>query len=167
MEIFEMEKEFNDLMKAGQELIKKLKKEQVTDDSKKAKRWKPKGGNVYYYINTSGDIDNFIWFGVSGSSVDNKLYKINNCFQTREEARKELHRRIAEQELLDMTDGPLNRSLNGWWYEIEYKPKEDCFICGGYSVISSSCYRFASEESCQKAIDTIGTEKLKLIFRID
>ena len=135
-------------------------KKQFADASKKV-RWKPKQGDEFFCVDSAGKIEKS--FFTPNLNADIFRYRIGNCFQTEEEAKKEFNRMIAERELLDMADG----SLNGGWYEIEYIPKEDCFDYCGYSEISSSCYRFASKESARKAIDTLGTEKLKLIFRID
>ena len=101
MEIFEMEKEFNDLMKAGQALLEKMKENHIADDSKKV-RWKPKDGETYYYVVSNGEIDYSFWMA---DATDEGRFNFGNVFKTEEEARK--------------------------------------------------------------AIDTLGTEKLKLIFRID
>ena len=155
MEIFEMQKEFDELMKKGQALIKMLKENQ----SEKVKRWKPKVGEDYWHFENDGNL-------FSRVNCDNEcdvfLKSIGNCFRTEEEAQKELDRRIAEQELLDLADGFSNDS----WYEIEYMTEEDCFTSSRYSALTSSCYRFATEESAQNAIDTLSDDKLKLIFRI-
>lgn len=135
-------------------------KKQVADTSKKV-RWKPKDGGYYFSVMFDGNIKNYVW---NSDVIDNGCYKLGNCFKTEEEAQKELDRRIAEQELLDLADGSLNDNK---WFEIEYEPYANCFGPGCYSEITSSCFRFATKESCQKAIDTLGTERLKLIFRID
>lgn len=156
-DIFEMEKEFDALVKKGQELIEKLKKEKS-----KPKRWKPKDGETYWYIYGDGTIEYGFW-----TSKDNTVlgrYKLGNCFKTQEAAQKELDRRIAEQELLDMCDGS---STDCFWAEIGYDRDTDLFEAGEYGRMVGSCYHFATEESAQKAIDTLSTEKLKLIFRID
>lgn len=158
MEIFEMEKEFNDLMKKGQELIEKMKEK----ESKKVKRWKPnKLGENYYAIWSHGFIGCYTW---GDGKAENSCFKIGNCFKTYEEAQKELDRRTAEQELLDLVDGSVNDNT---WFEIEYTPYDGRFTPGQYSTVTSSCFRFATEESCKKAMKQLGKERLKLIFRID
>lgn len=159
MEIFEMEKEFDALMKKGQELIEKLKKEQVANTTK-TKRWKPKDGERYYIIKEYGRVVDIKWDNVD---FDNGCYNFHNCFKTEEEAQKELDRRIAEQELLDLVDWK-----DGECSEIVYdfRDKEFSIKC----LCTETCYspyRFVSKESAKKAIDTLGTERLKLIFRID
>lgn len=129
------------------------------DTDKKTKRWKPKDGNVYYGVTGDGIIKTLIW---NTDVVDYGYYKIGNCFKTEEEAQKELDRRFAEQELLDFCD------FDGR-VELCYDEHAECFEADDGSELPYyySPYRFATKESCQKAIDTLGDEKLKLIFRID
>lgn len=136
-------------------------KKQFVDATKKVERWKPKDGGTYWIITGNGKVE---WQPWDGSKWDMGFYNLHNCFETEEQAQKELDRRLAEQELLDLVDGSVN---DDEWVEIEYEPDNDRFTIDCYSTITTSCYRFASRESCQKAIDTLGTEKLKLIFRID
>lgn len=154
--INDLQEQFENLIKQGQELLEKMKEERIADNSK-MKRWKPKDGDVYYGVVADGTIKRITW---DNDIVDCGYYKIGNCFKTEEEAQKELDRRFAEQELLDMCDWEKETDL-AWSiiYSIER---------GGFDVVYHhySPYRFASEESAQKAIDTLGTEKLKLIFRI-
>ena len=159
MEIFEMQEEFDALMKKGQELIKKLKEKQVVDDSKKVERWKPKDEDVFWIISSRGKVE---WYDWSNSEWDNGCYNFHNCFRTEEEAQKELDRRLAEQELSSYCD------FDGR-VELCYDKHAECFEADDCSELPyhHSPYRFSSKESCEKAIKQLGTEKLKLIFRID
>ncbi len=157
-DIFEkIQADFNEFMKQAKELVEK---HQNADVSKKV-RWKPKENDMYFFIDSVGMISED-WY-TCGCKTDIFRNTTSNCFKTEEEARKELDRRIAEQELLDMCDG----SLNSRRWEINYDSVTNIFSAFIYDMLVCSQYRFASEESCQKAIDTLGTEKLKLIFRID
>lgn len=127
------------------------------------KRWYPKVGEEFFYIHINGEI--FINTRRESSlfEIDPfNRYLLQFIFQTEEEAKKERNRRLAEVELLDMCDDGvhwicLDTRDNTW------KPNhfED-----GDRIVNTS-YRFATEESAQKAIDTLGVEKLKLIFRIE
>lgn len=161
MEIFEMQKEFDELMKKGQELIEKMKQNQS-----KTKRWKPTLGDTFFHITNTTQIDSMRYL-TGNSHVCEKIFKTGNYFKSKEEAQKELDRRIAEQELLDLCDGYGN-------IEIGYRPYlgkfgtsgSDCLF-GEERVLILSPYRFATEESCNKAVKQLGEEKLKLIFRID
>lgn len=157
--INDLKEQLENLIKQGQELLEKMK-ERVADTSK-TKRWKPKDGETYWYIYGDGTIDYDFW--TSKNDILLGRYKLGNCFETEEEAQKELERRIVEQELLDLCDWK-----NGACAEIMYDFMDKEFSVG-YPCTETcySPYRFASKKSCQKAIDTLGTEKLKLIFRID
>lgn len=157
--INDLQEQIDNLIKKYQELIERLKEEQNTDVSKKV-RWKPKDGELCYFITATGCIGNFYFS--SKDSLNCKHYKIGNCFKTKEEAQKELDRRIAEQELLDMCDW--DRDIV---YCVIYNQNSERFDVNLYNTFIPAPYRFASIESAQKAIDTLGAEKLKLVFRID
>lgn len=157
----DLQERFENLIKQGKELLEKMKEECIADNGKKVKRWKPIDGDVYYSVMLDGAIKRLPW---DNDIADNNHYKFGNCFKTEEEAQKELDRRLAEQELLDLCDGS---SDDDYWVEIGYDRDTDLFETGQYGRMVGNCYHFASEESAQKAIDMLGTEKLKLIFRID
>lgn len=158
--INDLQEQFETLIKQGQELLEKMKENHISDTNKKV-RWMPKNGECYYVVNGGGEITSKGW----GDDIyDEGCYNLNNVFKTEEEAQKELDRRLAEQELLELADWKKGKSC----YEIEYDFKEKCFegdVCCSYSCYSP--YRFATKESCQQAIDTLGEDKLMLIFRID
>lgn len=53
-------------------------------------RWKPKQGEIYYFVSTFIGIVNFyIW---EDDDFDKHLYEIGNCFQTAEEAERILEK---------------------------------------------------------------------------
>lgn len=133
-------------------------KKQFADVSK-TKRWKPKGGEIYHYIVSTGEIDYSFW---ATSAVDEERFNFANTFKTKEQAQKELDRRLAEQELLDMCDWEDEEQ-----HYLVYDYDEDCFESECALFFAYSPYCFATEESAKKAINTLGTDKLKLIFRID
>ena len=157
MEIFEMQKEFDELMKSAQALIEKLKENQ----SKMVKRWKPNKGEEYFCVDSVGKIEKS--FFTPNLNADIFRYTVGNCFKTEQEAQKELDRMVTEQELLDMCDW--NNGTDLMW-SILYSFSDGSFDCS-WSSLTHSPYRFSSKESCEKAIEQLGTEKLKLVFRID
>lgn len=163
MNIEEMEKEFNQLMKQGQELLEKMKETEIADVSKKVKRWKPKLEDEYFCVDSIGGIKKTFFSLNSNTDVFN--HRIGNCFKTEEEAQKELDRRIAEQELLDMVDAKMSDENCKWI--IEYDPRGPVFYPNNAFFRFTTPLLFSSKESCQKAIDTLGDDKLNLIFRID
>lgn len=132
-------------------------KNHISQQEKKVRRWKPKDGDCVWVIYNDGSVEETIYL----SNIDEHRLKAGFCFKTEEEAQKELDRRFAEQEILDFCDWTVGEP-----YQIGYYRSDDTFHPA--SFMGAYCpYRFASKESCQKAIDTLGTEKLKLIFRID
>lgn len=153
-----LQEQFENLIKQGQELLEKMKETKIADVSK-TKRWKPKDGDVYFGVVADGTIKRITW---NDDIIDYGYYKLGNCFETEEEAQKELDRRLAEQELLDMCDWD-----GGALYGIVYNVDLGEFDVTSHTSLSSSPYIFRDSSSVRKAIDTLGTEKLKLIFRID
>ena len=49
----------------------------------KVKKWVPKVGDHYYYIDSCMDISEFIW---ANDEIDKKHYESGNCFPTRKQA---------------------------------------------------------------------------------
>lgn len=126
--------------------------------NKEVKRWKPIDGDLVWVIYNDGAIEETTYLG----DIDEHRLNTGSCFKTKEEAQKGLDRRLAEQELLSHCDFDGRVALC-------YDEHAECFEADDTSEFPyyHSPYRFASKESCQKAIDTLGAEKLKLIFRID
>ena len=123
------------------------------------KRWFPKKDEQYYSIYNC-EVESC--HNISNETAK-KQYDVNNIFKTREEAEKELSRRKAETELLDMCDWTAD-SDRMWM--IFYDRGFSHFNTDYYFSQQHTPYCFASEESARKAIDKLGEEKLKLIFRI-
>lgn len=145
-DIFEkIENIFNESMKQ----VKELTEKERFAEASKTKQRKPEPVENYYAV---------VW----DASVLEPGLKIGKCFKTDEEAQKELDCRLSEQELLDMCD------FDGR-VELCYDEHSECFEADDSSELPyyHSPYRFSSKESCEKAIEQLGTEKLKLIFRID
>ena len=126
--------------------------------SKKVKHWEPKEGDRVWVVYASGDLEETTFL----SALDRDMLKMGFCFKTKKEAQKERDRRLAEQELLDMCDWK-----SGEWVCIRYDVGKKLFNFTSFGFLVYSPYRFASLTSCKRAIDTLGTEKLKLIFRMD
>lgn len=157
-DIFEkIQNDFNEFMKKAKELIEK---ERVADDSK-TKRWKPKDGDRVWFINDNGDLEDTTYL----EGCDKLSFKLGNRFKTEAEALKELDRRIAESELLDMVDSKMSDKNDKWF--IEYDTQESYFYPNNTFFRFTTPFIFSSKESCEKAIKQLGTEKLKLVFRID
>lgn len=123
------------------------------------KRWFPKKNEQYYgigsrFVETYNNIN---------EECTKDMYSTNNIFKTSEEAEKELARRKAETELLDMCDWTSDCDR---MYVISYDKSISNFSVDYCWVRQYTPYLFTSGESARKAIDTLGEDKLKLIFRI-
>jgi hypothetical protein len=127
--------------------------------NKNIRRWKPEYGEKYWIAGSDCECFPACW---DDDLYDLGRYNLGCVFKTKQEAQKELDRRLAEQELLDLCDWKDEEPV----YHILYDFRKDYFSPDWLNDIFSH-YRFASLESCQKAINTLGHKKLKLIFRID
>lgn len=125
-----------------------------------SKRWFPKKDEKYYGI-IDGKVRDCCNYN---EECTEGMYSVNNVFKTREEAEKELARRKAETELLDMCDWTPDCDR---MYVILYNRNTSEFNIDFFVSHQHTPFCFVSEESAQKAVDTLGEEKLKLIFRID
>lgn len=132
--------------------------EEALKDSE-SKRWFPKKDEEYYGIFHN----EVLKYANHNEKCTKNMYSVNNVFKTKEEAEKELSRRKAETELLDMCDW--TPDCDRMWV-IFHDKNTSHFDVDYYFSRQHAPYNFASEESAQKAIDTLGEEKLKLIFRI-
>jgi hypothetical protein len=124
------------------------------------KRWFPKKDERYYAIGQRM----VELFHNYNEDCTKDAYSINNVFKTQEEAEKEIARRKAETELLDMCDW--TPDCERMWV-IFYDRNTSDFNVDYFGAHQYAQYLFASEESAQKAINSLGEEKLKLVFRIE
>lgn len=49
------------------------------------KRWKPKSGDTYWYVNHLFEVEGATWIE---DGIDEFLYKCHNCFKTIKQAKK-------------------------------------------------------------------------------
>lgn len=80
-----------------QNIVRKIEDEQPEQYGK----WKPKDGDKYYYITSTGNIFNSIW---SDSRADNTCWSIGNCYQTEEQALQSLERMRIRTRLEDIAE---------------------------------------------------------------
>lgn len=156
--INDLQEQFENLMKQGQELLEKMKENHIADVSKKV-RWEPKKNEKYFYITPNFKLKAEYF----EEQFDEECWSVGNCFKTEQEAQKELDRRLAEQELFDLADYD-EKEREGWIIVFDFDLK---FVPSNFSHRYACFPRFATEESAQNAIKQLGTEKLKLIFRIE
>lgn len=130
----------------------------------KPKVWKPKNGEIYYFLTSYADIDITIW---ANDAPDKCKYAIGNCFRTHEEAEfaveklkviAELKRFAQEHnEKIDWKDG-------GWKYWITYDYTGNKFFYMSTITSKRNDIYFTSEKIAQQAIEAIGADRLKKYY---
>ena len=88
----------------AQEALEQAQKELEKLESNNAawyKRWEPKKKELYYFIDSDGDISN-TYFDKSLSAYDRGRFDIFNCFRTKEEAELEAKRLLLWNRMKDL-----------------------------------------------------------------
>lgn len=119
-------------------------------------------GDKYWFIWTSGNIDCECW---RGAGIDIARRENGNCYLTEEEAEFALEQKkiIAEMEKLGGTKNMMSLGdKTAHKYYIAYSHDTGRMHIDYYCFmhIMSTLY-FATEEQAQKAIDTIGEDRIK------
>ena len=129
---------------------------------KLVKREWPQEGDDYYSLTCDAYIGEESWYG---DELDCFLYDIGNCFRTEEEAKWYREHLKVCAELRRMADGSVKDEE---WHVPYYDSLNDHVFIYVHDGYSETPYIFASDESAQKAIDTIGEERLKKYwFRVE
>lgn len=129
---------------------------------KLVKREWPQEGDDYYCLASDGYIEVESWYG---GEVNRYHYDVGNCFRTKEEAERYSEHLKVCAELRRMADGSVKDEE---WHVPHYDSFNDHVFVYMHDVYSETPYIFASDESAQKAIDTIGEERLKKYwFRVE
>lgn len=132
------------------------------------KRWKPIGGELYYFLDSYGEIiaDNFC----SADYVDSHRYKNYNCFQTREQAEQEAEKILVRRMLEDIARR-LNKGIKIDWYDNEQS--KYCIELYCNDIITNFYYGHKTQGAVycldenfkDVAIQEIGEERLKTYLR--
>lgn len=127
------------------------------------KSWKPKEGDTIFYIIESGRVISGTFLSLLPSDNDKVLF--NNAFQTREEAQHMLQKIRIINQLQELSNIKFNENQKSKWC-IFYDFNKNELTCIYNRCCKHSPFEvyFASEEDCQKAIDTIGVENLKKYY---
>ena len=132
----------------------------------KSKMWKPKCGELFFYISGRGDIFSSIWIN---SYICSEYYSIGNCFKTKEEAEFALEKVRVETELRRFAEENNEYEID-WkdkkqvkWF-ISYNCKKEIInpICA-YDFCICNIY-FTSEEIAKQAVGYVGEERLKKYY---
>jgi hypothetical protein len=138
-----------------QEEIAKLKhKIAELEEAAKGGRWTPDNDENYYYPDpTAYDFwSHHYW---KGDEIDHHLQRAGMTCPTEEEA-AEIGKRMYYRQWFDsLSDAPKEWVSDVWTAAYNENGKR-IRIIGNF--LRQACTYFASEESCRKAIDTIGEE---------
>lgn len=130
----------------------------------KSKVWEPSLGDLYYYINSNGDIKISYY---NTRSIDKRC--IGNFFKTDEEADHMVEKLKVIRELQDFALEHNDEEID--WYdkeqdkwEISYKDSNVESICNNYYRAQAFNIYFTSLEIAQEAIKTIGEDRIKKYY---
>ena len=130
-------------------------------------RWKPKNGDVFYFLNGYNEPYSNTF---RGDVPENTLYKTYNCFQTREQAEAEAEKILIRRQLEDIARR-LNKGKKIDWsvyqekYFIELCYGEDLSIDKGTICKRQGTVYCLDETFLDVAIREIGKERLKKYLR--
>lgn len=126
-------------------------------------KWKPSLGDLYYYINSNGDIK-FSYYNTR--SIDKRC--IGNFFKTDEEADHMVEKLKVIRELQDLSNIKLNMSnfKNNKIYFISYEFTENRIVPLFNNISRSIPFNvyFSTKEDCEEAITKIGKERLERYY---
>lgn len=133
-------------------------------EEQKSKDWKPREGELYFYINSNGDIK-FSYYNTR--SIDKRC--IGNFFKTDEEADHMVEKLKVIKELQDFALEHNDEEID--WvdneqdkWEISYKDSNVEPICNNYYRAQAFNIYFASKEIAQEAIKKIGEDRIKKYY---
>ncbi len=138
---------------------------EIVAEKPKEKVWKPKLGETYWYVDYDGTVCRSEWGGLR---VEKSLYALGNCFKTKEEAEFYKEKLIVTAELQRFADEH-NETIdwedaNEYKYSIYYDTySKQIHKTGGLNCKQTTIY-FSSLEIANKAIETIGEERIKKYY---
>ena len=132
--------------------IEKLK------EKKDDKPWKPKYGAQYWYVNHSNGVISTYWLD---NAVDKMRYDLGNVFSTREEA--EFYKeQLKVEAALKRFARPFVANKGNFMLRYDHDRNE--ILIEDFGFIQFSNIYFPSKEITQKAIDTVGADRIKKYY---
>lgn len=127
-------------------------------------KWKPSLGDLYYYINSNGDIK-FSYYNTR--SIDKRC--IGNFFKTDEEADHMVEKLKVIKELKELSNIKFNMSdylKNNKIYYIAYDFTQNRIVPLFDNISRNIPFNvyFSTKEDCEKAITKIGKERLERYY---
>src|SRR5574344_1862394 len=141
----ELKKKYKEL---GEE-IERLKEEQAH---------KPKYGEDYSFIRYDNEVISNIWYA---DDIDEARYELGNAFRTQEEAEFRAEQLKVEAKLRRFARPFEENEQN---VILKYTHDTNKLLTGHHLYSQYGNIYFASEEIAQKAIDTVGEERIKKYY---
>lgn len=137
---------------------------EVVVEKNEIKVWEPSLGDLYYYINSNGDIK-FSYYNTR--SIDKRC--IGNFFKTDEEADHMVEKLKVIRELQDLSNIKLNMSdyvKNNGIYYIAYDFTQNRIVPLFDNISRNIPFNvyFSTKEDCEEAIKTIGEDRIKKYY---
>jgi hypothetical protein len=110
----------------------------------------------------------------SKNIVDNMRIDIGNCYKTKEEAEQAVEKMKVMAEIKRLADKSWKEAgveinwsdENNSKYFVRYNPSESCLLIDhNCSIKNINDFYFNSEKKAREAIDKIGEERLKSVFK--
>lgn len=139
---------------------------EVVVEKTKIKVWEPSLGDLYYYINSNGDIK-FSYYNTR--SIDKRC--IGNFFKTDEEADHMVEKLKVIRELQDFALEHNDEEID--WVDNEQDKWAICYDIEDKEIAYESGKKiksvpfnvyFATEQDCERAIKTIGEDRIKKYY---
>ena len=146
-------------IESQQQSLETLKRElEQLKAEKENEPWKPKDGDKYWYINTSGWGLTTVWHG---DIADESRYALGNVFKTIEEANFRAEQLKVEAELKLFVRPFVEGDYN---FQLTYSNLSHNVAIESCKYMQLTNMYFPSEEIAQKAIDTVGADRIKKYY---
>lgn len=134
----------------------------------KSKVWKPSAGELYYYINSKGEIE-FSYYNNRSTKDKRHICNIGNYFKTDEEADHMVEKLKVIKELKELSNIKFNMSdylKNNKIYYIAYDFTQNRIVPLFDNISRNIPFNvyFSTKEDCEKAITKIGKERLERYY---
>lgn len=140
--------------------------ERTAVEETKSKVWKPSAGELYYYINSKGDIK-FSYYNNRSTKDKRRICNIGNYFKTDEEAKHMLEKIKIINQLKELSNIKFNDDCNKEHYVISYNNESKKIICDVHHLFIRELpfnIFFATKEDCLNAIKKIGEDRIKKYY---
>lgn len=157
MTLEELAKRLTELDDLRAEINKQIEELKTALPAPPHPRWKPNGGQTYFYLGRDGDIGFFKWDGVS---VDRNIYDSANVFMSEAEAKFALEKRKVLAEMNEWA----GHNYDGA-YIYYHRPSDDILTSWGND--STCCFgdiHFKCVDDAENCIKAVGKERIKKYY---